>query len=36
MKEARRGHLKSFNTVQLLMDDLKNEANDVFFNLWRA
>lgn len=25
MKEARRGHLKSFKTVQSLMDDLNNE-----------
>lgn len=27
MKEARRGHLKSFTTVQSLMDDLNDEDN---------
>jgi DNA-damage-inducible protein J len=27
MKEARRGRLKSFNTVRSLMDDLNNESD---------
>lgn len=27
MKEARRGHLKSFTTVQSLMDDLNDEED---------